>query len=117
MTANRWQIGVQYDPHRGGVNWSQPNGPNTLVYPQQQNQVYQSTVNPIPPGSFFSEFTGLWFAGCGHSSMAPLVFREWDYTTNQSVALICCELCSYCQSTVEPYSEIYDPVAFPILIL
>ena len=117
MTANRWQIGVQYDPHRGNVNWSQPGGPNTAVLPAQENVPWNPPSNPIPPGNFFSEFSGIFFVGCQHSVMFPLIIREWDYTTNQSVALVCCPMCSFVQYTIEPYQEYTDPVAYPIVIV
>lgn len=96
--SNSWQVGALYPP--GGLNnikWSQPSGVGGIVYPQQQTSVSYFAVTP------FSELSGLWSVGCGHFCDYPLIQREWDFTKNSSVALICCPLCGFLAYTIEPF--------------
>ena len=98
MPTNDWTIGLQYDPKWNNIAWKQPGGVGTKVYPQQVSG--NSNLLSVEP---FSEVTGVYFFGCGHSVNQSLVIRDWDYNTGTSVALIACPTCSYVQSTVEPY--------------
>lgn len=68
-------IGELYKPHFHGIPWSQPNGPGTNVFPAQENQPW--TNYPVP-GQFFSESSGLFQVGCGHSVDLPFIFQDWD---------------------------------------
>jgi hypothetical protein len=98
MPTNDWTIGLQYDPKWNNIAWSQDGGVGTKVYPQQVTG--NSNILSIEP---FNELDGVYILGCGHSINEALIFRDWDYDTGMSVALICCSICTYIQSRVEPY--------------
>lgn len=112
MPANRWQIGTLY-PEGGlnNINWSQPGGPGTQVFPQQQVGVDYISIDP------FNELTGIMSVGCGHFINTPLIQREYDYDTGESVALCTCPLCGYIQEAIEPFEAALDTVAIPQLII
>ncbi len=111
MTANRWQVGALYPSGgRSGVAWTQPGGVGTPIYPQQATGTDYFSPHP------FSELSGTMSAPCGHYMNAPLVQREFDYTTNQSVALICCELCGYVVWTISPFEAALNTVQLPYLV-
>lgn len=109
---NSWQIGTLYPP--GGLNniaWSQPGGPGTPVYPQQEvGGAYESTVP-------FNERTGMFSAGCGHSMNQALVQREYDYDNDISVALVLCPLCGYTQYSISPFEAALSTVYQPWLVI
>jgi hypothetical protein len=108
--ANSWEVGALYPP--GGLNnvkWSQPGGPGTLVYPQQQTGVDYFSIKP------FSELSGQFACGCGHYVDQPLIQREFDFDTEESVALICCPMCGYVQYTLEPFESALNTVLQPQL--
>jgi len=110
--ANRWQVGALYPSGgRGGVAWKQPGGVGTLVYPQQVTGVDYFSTKP------FSELSGMMSSPCGHYMNAPLVQREYDYTTNQSVALLCCQLCGYVVWTISPFEAALNTVQLPYLVV
>lgn len=70
-------LGTQYNPNQSGVPWTQPGGPGTLVYPQQQINVVWGPPNGYPvPGQFFIESSGLFVAGCGHWQDYPRIFVD-----------------------------------------
>jgi hypothetical protein len=85
--------------------WSQPGGPGTIVYPQQQ----------------IGEQIGLWVEGCAHW------FNSWDVRENAwnppsfifayvvPSAFVLCPLCGYVQRIITPFDLIQDPVANPII--
>jgi hypothetical protein len=98
------------------ILWTQPGGPGTTVYPQQENAIYDPPQNPIPPGIFFSESSGLWFAGCGHNYDALHIFMDYDTDTGTQAAVGCCPLCSYIQLVISPYSAISDMMMYPIIV-
>ena len=109
---NQWAIGELYPS--GGLNnvkWSQPGGPGTLVYPQQQLGGEYLEIKP------FNEFSGIFTAGCGHSQDEALIQREYDYVNQTSVALICCQLCGYVQYTLSPFEAALDTVFHTITII
>jgi hypothetical protein len=95
------------------VAWSQPDGANTTVYPTENTGPF--TAYPVP-GQMFAENSGMWFFGCGHSVMLPLVFRDYDNMLGESVAVICCPMCTFIQRYQSPYESIQDPFNFPIII-
>jgi hypothetical protein len=66
-------IGGLYNPRQGGVPWSQPGGPGTTVFPLQENAPF---ANYPVPGQFFSESSGLFQVGCGHSVDYPLIYED-----------------------------------------
>src|SRR5271156_354054 len=104
MPTNDWQIGGLY--RRGTFNgvpgyFSQPGGIGQPVFPTQQN------AQPWPdypiPGLFIQEYLPWWSPGCGHSIKEWMVIREFDYDSNQSVALICCCICTFVQNVYSPF--------------
>jgi hypothetical protein len=82
---------LYFSPISAGVTvWTQPGGPGTLVFPQQQ------------PG----EMIGLFSFGCGHWFNNICVVFEAD-TDQVQVAYLICPLCSYIQRAIKPGSDIY----------
>lgn len=67
-------IGTQYNPKQSGIPWTQPGGPGTLVYPQQQLNV--AWANYPVPGQFFIESSGLFVCGCGHWVDYPRIYFD-----------------------------------------
>lgn len=117
MPANRWTVGVMYFEGRSSSGlpfFTQPGGPGTEVFPTQQN------AQPWPeypiPGMIIQEFNPWWAPGCGHAIKMWKIIREYDYDTDSSCALICCDVCSYVQRAVEPYEEILNPVQQAIIV-
>jgi hypothetical protein len=103
--------GTLYNPKQSNIPWSQPGGPGTLVYPQQQINVAWGPPNGYPvPGQFFIESSGLFVSGCGHWMDAPRIFID------SGLAVVCCALCSYIQYTM-PQAQFYDCVQTPITII
>lgn len=87
-------IGTQY---RSDTLFSQPEGPGTLVYPQQS----------------VGEMNGTFACGCGH------FFNDW-MVYEQAVcgitsAILCCPMCTYIQQIITPQALIYTD-AFAILV-
>ena len=95
--------------------WTQPGGPGTTVFPQQQNGPF---ANYPVPGQFFSETTGLFVVGCGHWVDQAYVYYDTDTTTNPPtpVVAVTCPLCSYVQYYM-PRSLFADPVQNPITLI
>lgn len=111
MPANRWQIGALYPP--GGLNgvaWQQPDGVGGLVYPQPQVGGAYESIQP------FNERSSIFNPPCGHAINGALVQREFDYDTNSSVALICCQECGFVIYTLEPFEAALSTVYQPWLI-
>lgn len=110
--ANSWQVGALYPP--GGLNniaWTQPGGIGTQVFPAQiVGGSYESTEP-------FNERSGIFNCGCGHSQNQALIQREFDYDTNQSVALVCCPLCGFVSYTLTPFEAVLDTVYQPITVV
>lgn len=110
-TQNRWQIGVMYG--NGYVNgqpfFQQPNGPGTAVFPTEQNGQPWSAwpaAGVIP----FQEYNPWWSPGCGHSIKFWKIIREFDYDTNQSVALVVCSTCQFVVSAhYQPFDTWFEP--------
>lgn len=108
-------LGTLYDPTHNGVNWSQPGGPGTPVFPQQQVAT-PFLAYPVV-GQVWAENSGLWSVGCGHWVNLPEVIRAFDNESGESAALICCPMCSFIQSIIEPYQDALDATLNPILII
>lgn len=111
--ANIFQ-GTLWENPFNGVQWSQPGGPGTIVFPQQQNGEF---LNYPVPGQFFIEATGLFVASCGHWMDYPRIQRAYDEMLDTSVALVLCAMCSFIQYSIAPYELIYDPVQNPVIII
>jgi hypothetical protein len=85
-------VGTIYNPDTAVYlpKFTQPGGPGTATFPQQQ------------PG----EMIGLFVAGCGHW------FNNWDVISAtvdcDEVAVMRCPLCQYVQRIIDPYSDIYS---------
>src|SRR5271170_5574259 len=115
-TQNRWQLGTLYFQGKlNGVDfYTQPGGPFTEVFPTQRNSV-QWPEYPIP-GLVIQEYSPWWSPGCGHSIKSFKIIREFDYPENSDIALICCEVCSYVQATIEPFEQWLNPIQYAIII-
>jgi hypothetical protein len=116
MSVSQANLGTLYLSPYNYIKWTQPGGPFTTVYPQEENSIYNPPQNPIPPGQFFCEATGLWVAGCGHFYDCAHIFMDQDSDTSVLAAVGCCPLCSYIQFIISPYSDISDTNKYPILI-
>jgi hypothetical protein len=100
--------------HNGQPFFTQPGGPGTKVIPTQEN------AQPWPDypvqGLVINEYNPWWSPGCGHSIKFWMVVQEWDYGSGQSVALVCCSVCSYVQNAIEPASEWLNPIQRAIIV-
>ena len=124
MATNTWQIGVPYSfrYQGGGADfWTQPDGPGTQVYPQEQlNNIWPDwpgaatlTINEVP-------VFGL-FAGCGHGFNSWKVLQEYDNVKEQPVQLLVCPLCQYVQRAVYGADQngmplLYDPNLYVVIV-
>jgi len=111
MPSNDWVVGGLYPYPKGlnGVDWQQPAGLGTQVFPAPVTGTdYFST-------QAFSELSGVFRPGCGHSVNAPLVQREWDYVNDTSVALICCPECGFLAYIMSPFEAALNTVYQPQL--
>jgi hypothetical protein len=98
----------------GGVQWSQPGGVGTQVFPAEQTGPF--LAYPVQ-GVLWAENSGLWsFPYCLHWANLPLIMRSYDPNTQMSAALICCPMCSCIARIQEPYESIENPLLFPIVI-
>jgi hypothetical protein len=112
VPSNQWQIGALYPPGgRNNIAWSQPGGIGSQVFPQQVTSTEYFQVTP------FSELSGMMSCGCGHFLNTPLIQREYDYNTNSSVALLCCPLCGYVNSILEPFESALSTVSQPQIVV
>jgi hypothetical protein len=106
-------IGSLYVQNWNGVTWSQPSGPGTTVYPQQNTGSFGYPANQLlmqEPGQ------GLWVSSCGHWLDAWQIFRDYDTVAEQSVAIIACPICSNIQQVLSPFESIYDAIQHPIIV-
>jgi hypothetical protein len=69
-------VGTIYRPNWGGINFTQPGGPYTTVYPQEQVNV-PFAAYPTG-GQLWAENSGIWVAGCGHWQNEPMIFQDFD---------------------------------------
>lgn len=116
---NGWVEGTMYKnggdigpPGAGGYGYTQPGGPFTPVYPQQTSDP-SSVIAPFSTKSV-SQATGQLAFVCGHILNMCLVYKDFDYTTNKSCALICCPACTCISSVVEPYEDWLDTFSNPV---
>jgi hypothetical protein len=103
-------VGTLYNPTQSNIPWSQPGGPGTKVFPQQQNGPW---LNYPTPGQFFIEATGLFVAGCGHWQDAPRIFIIGG---DNGTAVVCCAICTYVQYTM-PAAQFYSTFQTPITLI
>jgi hypothetical protein len=114
--TNTWTLGTMY---YGGLVDGQPFftqalGPFTEVLPTQVNA--QPWLDYPIPGLVLNEYSPWWAPGCGHSIKFFKIIREYDYTTQSSVALITCNVCSYIQTVYTPFEAWLDPIEHAIII-
>jgi len=69
-------IGTLYEQNWGNIPWSQPAGPYTTVYPQEQINV-PFAAYPVQ-GMIWAENSGLWVCGCSHFVNEPMIFFDPD---------------------------------------
>lgn len=114
MSVTQSQVGTLYIPRYNNIAWTQPLGPGTTVYPQQNNGAFANY--PIPGLTFVEAGCSLWLFGCGHGADVIKVFRDYDASTGTSAAVCCCPMCSYLSRIIEPYEMWTDSTQYPILI-
>jgi hypothetical protein len=112
MPSNSWEVGTMY--YGGRLN-------GTIFF--SQSAPFQPVTPAITQGEPWTDFPGAgsmvfsygpWIMpGCGHPIHEFNVIQEYDYTTNQPVALLTCACCSYIQRAVPNSSdtELYGPTA------
>lgn len=109
MPSNDYQIGVQWDKRWNNIAWTQ-SAPFEKVYPQQVTA--NSDLFVVTP---FTEYSGVYIFGCGHSVDNVLLQIDWDYDNSVQVALILCPTCSYLSRVISPATLAYDPITNAIL--
>ena len=119
MPANRWTLGVPYSFLLNGAEFfSQPGGPNTAVFPQEQNGPWAD----YPIGGMTINETTQWVGtGCGHFTKEYRIVQEFDYVLGQPCQLLTCTICSYVQRVVYGASqygpgELYDPILYAVIV-
>lgn len=106
---NDWVEGTLYLPGGPGGFFYQPDGPFTKVLPQVQVQANSDILTTVA----FSDLTGRFIAFCSHSFMSVTVYRDFDYDTGLSVALLTCPICSAILRTLEPFDKaVYGPYSY-----
>lgn len=115
MPSNRWVIGEMYQP--GGPNgfFTQPGGPGTQVFPTQKNAAPWPEW-PAAGGMIIQEYSPWWSPQCGHSIKMWRLIQEYDYVENESVMLVCCNVCTLVQGVLRPASLAYDPIQEAIIM-
>jgi hypothetical protein len=118
--VNDWVLGTMYYPGGGfglpgiGRGFTQPGGVNTPVLPMMITDP-SSTISPFSSAPV-SEFSGVFFWGCGHSTDNCACIPEFDATIPGQVMLIVCPRCSFIQNSM-PLAQFYNtttnPVTFP----
>jgi len=84
-------VGLQFHPSLYGPKWTQPGGIGTPVFPAQTT----------------GELVGLFMAGCGHSFNSWII-EESQACNGDTVAVVMCPLCRYCQRIIDPFSDLYS---------
>ena len=121
VPTNRWTVGTMY--YQGLLNgspfYSQPGGPGTQVFPTERNGAPWPEY-PIP-GLVINEYQPWVVPGCLHSVKEFCVIQEYDYATDQQVALLTCPTCSYVQRAVYGGSlygptGVYDPNLYAVIV-
>ncbi len=107
--SNDWTIGVQWDPHWNKIAWSQA-APFAPVYPQQVKA--NSNLFTTEP---FTELTGVYLFGCGHSVDQCMLQLDYDYVNAVQVMLVLCPTCTYVSRVISPASVAYNPVTNAII--
>lgn len=97
--ATDWTLGALYVPGGQTGYFTQPGGPGTTVFPQQQ--LANSDLLSIVP---FTELTGVYIFGCGHSANQVQVFRDLN-DEGVAVALLCCPICTFISRVITPYED------------
>jgi hypothetical protein len=97
-------VGTLYRVNYNGIPWTQPGGAFTTVFPQQQNGPF--VAYPVL-GQFFSELSGLFLVGCGHSVDLPKIFNDVGLIGGIQMVAVCCPLCSFIQYYA-PLAQYYD---------
>lgn len=113
--TNDWQLGTTYYKTGPYSIFSQPGGPFTAVLPALSQG--QSWPDWPGAGSMVFSYGPSWIGiGCLHPVHSFDIIRDFDYTTDESVALLTCPACSYIQRGVEPFEAIYDPNLYCVII-
>lgn len=90
----------------GLLVYTQPNGPGTPVFPQPpQTSPPSNWKNTFYLPVYPFAYIGLLNFGCGHWTNTCEVYTVDDPYTSQRAALLCCPVCSYIQSIIEPAED------------
>jgi hypothetical protein len=99
--------------------FTQPGGPGTQVFPA----LPQGAPFPDWPGAGSMVFSyGPWvMPGCLHPIKQFRVAQDFDYNTNQLVALLLCPCCQYLQRVIYTQSEYgptgaFDPNLYAVIV-
>jgi hypothetical protein len=111
MPMNDWQVGTLYDKKFNGIHWSQPGGPFTKVLPVTQVQANSNLLTTEP----FTELTGTWMLGCGHSLDNLMLQLDYDHINRIQVMLVLCPTCSYVTRIFSPATDAYNPLTAAII--
>jgi hypothetical protein len=98
---NTWQLGTLYLPGGPGGFYYLSNGPFSVVLPQVQVQANSDLFTT----EAFTQLTGQFIGFCSHSFNSVTVQTDWDYDTNQTVALLLCPICSAILRVISPASD------------
>lgn len=103
MDIGVYEVGALYiQPNGPNGIWTQPGGVGTTVFPQQVQA--NSDILSIEP---FSELTGTYMFGCGHSCNMCQIYKDVDTSDNVPVAILACAQCSYVQRIIKPWSDAF----------
>jgi hypothetical protein len=69
-------VGTLYRQNWGGINFTQPGGPYSTVFPQEQINV--PFIAYPTGGQLWAENSSMWVCGCGHWVSEPMVFQDFD---------------------------------------
>lgn len=119
MPVSQANVGTLYIPNWSNINWTQPLGRGTQVFPAQARNA-PFTAFPVPGNIIDEVGMSLWPLGCGHGVDVIRMFKDFDTDTQTQCAVIACSICSFIVSIVSPYENATSSIAswtqFPIII-
>ena len=106
-------LGTLYIANYNGIAWSQPGGPGTIVYPQQNTGSFGYPGDQL---LMQEKGQGLWVSGCQHWLDTWQIWKDINVCTNQNVAILTCPICSFIQQIITPYEAAFNVIEYPILV-
>jgi hypothetical protein len=101
-------------PGSGGFGFTQPGPAGSPVLPPQVSDP-SSVIAPFSTTPVFSA-TGQFSFICSHIENMPVIYRDFDYETGMSVALVVCPTCSCVSGVIRPYEAAFNNFTQPIII-